>query len=90
MSRRSHGASLSGELEKKDFLEEIIFLCECSIFVQILFEEHRPPKSHVSRHPQPLDNYEKAERVWERLLSAHSLGDCLITVATSEKRYQSR
>eukprot|EP00752_Nemacystus_decipiens_P002304 g2180.t1 len=51
---------------------------------QILFEEHRPPKSHVSRHPQPLDNYEKAERVWERLLSAHRLGDCLITVATSE------
>lgn len=56
----------------------------CTNFVQILFEEHRPPKSHVSRHPQPLDNYEKAERVWERLLSAHSLGDCLITVATSE------
>lgn len=52
--------------------------------VQILFEEHRPPKSHISRHPQPLDNYEKAERVWERLLSAHRLGDCLITVATSE------
>ncbi|CAM9283760.1 unnamed protein product, partial [Scytosiphon promiscuus] len=51
---------------------------------QILFEEHRPPKSHTPRHPQPLDNYEKAERVWERLLSAHSLGDCLITVATSE------
>ncbi|CAM9298974.1 unnamed protein product, partial [Hapterophycus canaliculatus] len=51
---------------------------------QILFEEHRPPKSHTPRHPQPLDTYEKAERVWERLLSAHSLGDCLITVATSE------
>ncbi|CAM9123398.1 unnamed protein product [Ectocarpus sp. 12 AP-2014] len=51
---------------------------------QILFEEHRPPKGHTSaRRAQPLDNYETAERVWQRLLSAHRFGDCLITVATS-------
>lgn len=53
---------------------------------QIFFEEHRDSKKDdsQSRRPQPLSNYETAERVWERLLSAHDFGDCLITVATSE------
>lgn len=53
--------------------------------VQIFFEEHRESRSREPRGPQPLDNYEKADRVWERLLSAHQFGDCLITVATSER-----
>ncbi|CAM9119736.1 unnamed protein product [Ectocarpus sp. 12 AP-2014] len=53
---------------------------------QILFEEHRPPKGHTSapQEQKPLDNYATAERVWQRLLSAHSLGDCLVTIATGE------
>ncbi|CAM9876233.1 unnamed protein product, partial [Discosporangium mesarthrocarpum] len=53
---------------------------------QIFFEEHRRQKSSPrgSMLMQPLDNYQPAERVWERLLSAHNFGDCLITVATGE------
>lgn len=31
-----------------------------------------------------LDHRQSAERAWERLLSAHKYGDCLITVATSQ------
>ncbi|CAM9120690.1 unnamed protein product [Phaeothamnion confervicola] len=56
----------------------------------ILFEEHRDADSSGSgtatrrgrRDLRPLDNYQPAERVWQRLRSAHEFGDCLITVAT--------
>ncbi|CAN0179771.1 unnamed protein product [Ectocarpus sp. 6 AP-2014] len=53
---------------------------------QILFEEHRPPKgpSSAPQEQKPLDNYATADRVWQRLLSAHSFGDCLATIATGE------
>lgn len=66
-------------------VETIVYL-RVGKLPQIFFEEHRESKresSSRSRYPQPLDNYETAERVWERLLSAHEFGDCLITVATS-------
>eukprot|EP00904_Undaria_pinnatifida_P013645 jgi/Undpi1/9410/HiC_scaffold_27.g11867.m1 len=52
---------------------------------QIFFEEHREANGgSAAKQDQPLDNYEKSERVWQRLLSAHEFGDCLITVATSD------
>lgn len=59
---------------------------------QVFFEEHRR-KSSVSSSSEEatnskatstvaLDAYQPAERVWQRLISAHTYGDCLITVST--------
>jgi hypothetical protein len=54
---------------------------------QIFFEEHRkggaaPKIPGDGLHAVALDCYQPAERVWQRLLSAHDYGDCLVTVST--------
>lgn len=67
---------------------ELSLILKTTFVMQIFFEEHRKSNQSSGKtpsRPQPLDNYEKAERVWERLLSAHEFGDSLITVATGEE-----
>ncbi|CAM9137996.1 unnamed protein product [Chrysoparadoxa australica] len=51
---------------------------------QIFFEENKIERGQAEkRAAAPLDDYQPSERVWERLVSAHQYGDCLITMATS-------
>jgi calpain-7 len=60
---------------------------------QVYFEEHRKSRGNsISTNTTSngesgsvLDSYQPAERVWQRLLSAHTFGDSLITVSTESE-----
>jgi hypothetical protein len=46
----------------------------------------RPQNRDTSRQPQ--DHRQTEERAWERILSAHQFGDCLITISTGDMTEQ--
>lgn len=47
---------------------------------QVFFEEDSPRKS--GNQDAPADFRQSENRTWERILSAHKFGDCLITIST--------
>lgn len=57
---------------------------------QIFFAEDKPSQSSSSSGKSggggggALDHRQSEDRAWERLVSAHKFGDCLVTIATGE------
>lgn len=57
---------------------------------QIFFAEDKPSQSSSSSSSGKsggggaLDHRQSEDRAWERLVSAHKFGDCLVTIATGE------
>ena len=55
-----------------------------NVYFSVFFEEDRTFTGFSSSN-KPLDNRQRENDVWERIVSAHKFGDCLITISTSSK-----